>query len=142
MNNLENDTIILLNEGRLNENQLEKIFALRALKSNPGILGNIFTFEKLVYVLNGFKPNVDILEPSTILHITKAVKLLGEQNWHREVKKYIAVLAFEEGWVKLPDILKFAQDDLDEISNKVELDEDQAKVQHLKHLAVERYIND
>jgi hypothetical protein len=142
MNNLENDTIVLLNDGRLYENQLEKIFALQALKSNPGILGNVFTFEKLVYVLNGFKPNIDILEPSTILHIAKAVKLLGEQNWHREVKKYIAEIAFEEGWCQLPDILKFAQDELDEISNEVKLDIDQQKMQDLKHKAVERYLND
>lgn len=137
---MDNETAVLINDGKLNENQLEKIFALKATKANPGLLGNVFAFEKLVYVLNDLKPNVDIFDPPTILHIAKAIHLLGEQDWHIEVKKYIAHLAKEEGWVYLPEVLSFAQPELDEISHSVELDEDQQAVQNMKHHAVRKYL--
>ena len=137
---MENDTIVLINNNRLSENQLEKIFALRALKANPELLENVFSFEKLVYVLNGDKPNITMFDPPTILHIAKAIKILGECTYHPEIEKYIAALAFEEGWVKLPEVLSFAQDDLDELLNDVELDEDQLAMQNLKHKAVLKYL--
>jgi hypothetical protein len=136
-----NDTAVLINDGKLSEIQLEKIFALKALKSNPGLLGNVFSFEKLVYVLNGVKPNVDIFDPPTILHIAKALHILGiKEEWHTEIKKYIAHLAKEEGWVYLPKVLDFAQPELDEISHSVELDEEQKAIQKLKHQAIEKYL--
>lgn len=146
---MDNETIILINDGKLSENQLEKTFALKALLNNPGILGNIFSFEKLVYVLNNMKPNVETFEPPTILHIAKAIQHLNlhyfhdldiDKNWHPEIKRYIAYLAQEEGWVYLPEILKFAQEDLNEISHAVELDEEQKQVQELKHKAVQKYL--
>lgn len=137
---MDNETIILINDGKLSETQLERVFALRALKANPGLLGNVFSFEKLVYVLNGVKPNVEIFDPPTILHIAKAVRSLGEQEWHTEVKKYIAHLAKDEGWVYLPEVLSFAQPELNEISHSVELDEEQKQVQNMKHQAVEKYL--
>lgn len=137
---MENDTIVLINDGKLTETQLERIFALRALKNNPEILENVFTFEKLVYVLNGLKPNTDIFDPCTILHISKAVKELGIENLNLEVKYYIAHLAKEEGWFKLPGVLSFAQPELDELSNDIELDKDQKDMQELKHKAIEKYL--
>jgi len=137
-----NDTMVILNNEKLLETQLEKIFALKALKENPGILGNVFSFEKLVYVINGQKPNVDALELCSILMIAKAIKILGLEHydWHSEVKKYIAAIAHDEGWVDLPEILKFAQPELSELHKHTELNEDQTKMQELKHQAVEKYL--
>lgn len=145
MNNLDNETILLINNEKLNENQLEKLFALKALKENPSILDNVFSFEKLVYVLNDIKPNIDFFEPPTILHIAKAIKFLSEQypdhQWHFEINQYIAHIAHEEGWVSLPAILSFAQDALKELHKNTEFDEEQLKIQNLKHKAVEKYLS-
>jgi hypothetical protein len=144
MHDMDNETIILLSEGAHSEQQLEKIFALKALQENPGILGNAFTFEKLCYVLNDLKPNVIALEPPTILHIAKAVQFLEKQfpnhNWHPEIKQYIAAIAWEEGWVSLPGLLSFAQHELDMLHQNLDLDDDQKQLQTLKHEAVERYL--
>jgi hypothetical protein len=145
MQNLDNESILLISEGKYSEQELEKIFALKALKENPGILGNAFTFEKLVYVLNGLKPNVMMLEPPTILHIAKAIKFLQNEfldhKWHPEIKQYIAHVAYEEGWFTLPEILLFAQNELNSLHQNIELDEEQKEIQKLKHLAIEKYLN-
>lgn len=142
---MDNESIILLSEGKHSEQELEKIFALKALQENPGILGNAFTFEKLCYVLNDLKPNITALEPPTILHIVKAVQFLEKQfpdhNWHPEIKQYIAYVAHEEGWVKLPSLLLFAQHELDMLHQNLDLDDDQKKLQELKHLAVDKYLS-
>ena len=144
MNNLENDTILLLNEGKLSENQLEKIFALKAIKANTRILDNVLYFEKLVYVLNGIKPNVWSFEPVTILHLCKAFEFLlkeyPDRTWGREVTEYIAHIAFEEGWHTLPTQLSFAQNALNALGNDVTLDEEQIELQKLKHQAVGMYL--
>jgi hypothetical protein len=137
---MENDTIVLINDGKLTETQLERIFALRALKNNPEILENVFTFEKLVYVMNGLKPNVDIFDPPTILHIAKAVHELHLTDLNFEIRMFIAHIAFDEGWVTLPKVLSFAQPELDELSNEIELDEDQQAMQNMKHKAIEKYL--
>lgn len=141
---MDNESVVLINE-KLTELQLEKLFALKALRENPGILGNVFSFEKLVYVLNGCKPNVDVLEPPTILHVAKAIQFLNKNysdnlDWHTEIKKYIACIAHDEGWHTLPEILNFAQNDLDELQKNVELDAEQQKFQELKHKAVKEYL--
>lgn len=146
MKHLDNETILLINE-KLNESQLERIFALKALKENPLILDNVFTFEKLVYVLNDIKPNVDFFEPPTILHIAKAIKFLLEEypdhKWHFEINQYIAHIAHEEGWVILPTVLSFVQEALTELqkNKEIELDAEQLKIQELKHKAVEKYLS-
>ena len=137
---MDNETILLINDNKLTEIQLERIFALKALNENPGILENVFTFEKLVYVMNGLKPNVVMFDPPTILHIAKAVRALDLKDLNSEIKKFIAHLAFEEGWFDLPGVLSFAQPELDEISNRIVLDEDQKVMQKLKHKAVEKYL--
>jgi hypothetical protein len=145
MLNIDNETIILVDEGKRSESELEKIFALKALRQNPGILGNAFTFEKLCYVLNDLKPDINTFEPPTILHICKAIQFLEKQypnfNWHPEIKEYIAQIGLDEGWYLLPSVLNFAQKELDAISyKKEELNEDQKKMQELKHLAVKKYL--
>jgi len=142
---MDNESIILLSEGKHSEQELEKIFALKALQENPGILGNAFTFEKLCYVLNDLKPNITALEPPTTLHLAKAIQFLEKEypkhNWHPEIKQYIAAISWEEGWVTLPGLLSFAQHELDMLHQNLELDEDQKKLQELKHLAVDKYLS-
>jgi len=139
---LDNETICLINEGRYTENEMEKIFALKALESNSGILDNVHTFSKLMQVMNNLKPSVETFEPISILVIAKGIKelRLQEHDFNNEIKFYIAHIAFEEGWIKLPEILNWAQEELDELSFEFELDEDITKMQELKHKAVERYL--
>lgn len=141
---MDNETILLINETK-SEDELELIFALKALKENSLILENAFTFEKIVYVLNKIKPNVTYLELPNILMIAKAVQYLNKNyndniEWHPEIKMYIAYIAKEEGWVKLPKILSFADHELSLLNINIELDEEQKILQDLKHKAVEMYL--
>lgn len=140
---MDNDTILLLNETK-SEQELEFLFALKALKANPSLLENAFTFEKLVYVLNKQKPNVTHLEPPNILMIAKAIDFLKKDDpdieFHREIAMYIACIAHEEGWIKLPEILSFADSQLALLTVEHELDEEQKALQDLKHKAVKMYL--
>jgi len=141
MDDLDNETIVLISGDRATELELEKHFALKALRHNPGILSNVTTFEKLCFVLNDIKPNMETFEPPCILVITKALHELEKHpEWNNEIKQFIALIAMEEGWCKLPGILSFAQEALDDLQEDCELDEEQNKVQTLKHMAVKRYL--
>jgi hypothetical protein len=146
MQDLDNESIIIISNGKLSEIELEKIFALKAIKANTRILDNVLYFEKLVYVLNGIKPNVWSFEPVTVLHLCKAFEFLHKEfpkrTWNREVLEYIAHIAFEEGWHTLPTQLAFAQNALNILGNGVTLDEEQIELQKLKHQAVGMYLQE
>lgn len=139
MDDIDNETIVLLNDGRLSELELEKQFALNALQHNPGILSNPITFEKLCFVLNDIKPNMETFEPPCILVIAKALKHL-KHDWNNEIIQYIAHIAHEEGWHRLPDNLKFAEEALKELQEEIELEQDEERMQELKHIAVKKYL--
>jgi hypothetical protein len=150
MEKVANESIMLINgesEEGLSELALEHHFALKALEENPGILGNYLTFEKLVYVLNGMKPVVDVWEPPTILMIAKAIKYLQKieqlpNEWHGEVVEYIAQIAHEEGWVDMPEVLQFAQKELKALQpQELDLDEEAKKNQAMKHEPVIQYLS-
>ncbi len=140
MLNHDNETLLLINE-KLSEIQLERVFALKALSVNPEILDNPVVFEKMVYVLNEIKPNFEAFNPPTTLQVAKAASMLGSRTWHPDIVKYIAHIAHEEGWVEMPSILSFANEELKSLhAGDYTLDEDQQKVQYLKHKAVELYL--
>jgi len=141
MDDLDNETIVLLSGDRATELELERHFALKALRHNPGILSNVTTFEKLCFVLNDIKPNMETFEPPCILVVAKALHELEKHpEWNNEIVQFIAHIAHEEGWHTLPEILKFAQAALEDLQEDCELDEEQQKIQSLKHLAVKKYL--
>lgn len=145
---MDNETLVLVNnESRYSESDLEKLFAYKAVEANPDILDNPFVFEKFVYVCNDIKPNTDFFEPPTVLHIAKAIstmkKLRPEHLWGHEIKGYIAFIAHDEGWVNLPEPLSFAQHPLELLwPERPELDKEQEELQSLKHLAVKMYLTE
>jgi hypothetical protein len=139
MLNTDNETLVLINE-KLSEVQLEKIFMTKALQARPESLDNPIIFEKIVYVLNGLKSNSEAFHPPTILHLAKAAQLIGNRVWSHEIVQYIAHIAHEEGWVDMPEVLLFANDALHALHASHELDEDQKRVQLLKHRAVTLYL--
>jgi hypothetical protein len=145
MHNWDNEAILLVNENKLSETELETLFALKALKAHPEILDSVLYFEKLVYVLNKLKPNTWSFEPVSILHLCKAFvffhKEYPDKVWDREIVEYIAHIAYDEGWMTLPSNLIFAQNSLDLLGNRVTLDEEQLELQKLKHQAVEMYLH-
>ena len=142
MFDMDNETIVLINEGKYTELELEKIFALKALKANPTILDNPISFEKLCSVLNDIKPNMETFEPASVLMLAKALSIIKEHEWNNEIIQYIAHVAHGEGWLDLPKELKFAEPALKALQIDIEeLDEDALKLQELKHKAVERYLD-
>ena len=144
----DNETIAFIANGRFEEGKLEKMFALKAFKSNPYILENAFIFEKFVYACNELKSSAESFEPASILQICKAIDIVKKERphflWNNEVIWYIAHIAHNEGWVApLPDILSFVNSALKELERfQGELTPEQQKMQELKHLAVKMYLTD
>ena len=122
----DNETIIL-NNPSVSDEDLEELFAIKALVNNPNcIIQNILGFEKFCFAVNGIIPNPDAVDIPNILMVAYAVKkaeevlkkklLFIEPADHTTIV-YIANVAFDEGWVKLPSILSFAQKELDKLTS-------------------------
>jgi hypothetical protein len=121
----DNETIILNNPDLLDE-ELEKVFAIKALINNPNaVLQNIMAFEKFCFAVNGIIPNPEAVDIPNILMVAYAVKkaeevlhtkLLFEEPADHTTIVYIANIAFYDGWVLLPPILNFAQHQLDKLT--------------------------
>ena len=148
---MDNETVVLINhesKNPISELELEKYFAVKALNENPGILGNAFTFGLLCHVLNNIKPDTNTWEPPTVLMFAKAVDFLNKKMfvdkphiWHPEICEYIAQISHAEGWVKLPEVLEFAQKELNNLQPKeVMLDDDGKENQKKKMDACYTYL--
>lgn len=139
-----NETLLLLMPRR-SEEQMERFFAEKAILKNPKILDNVLSFEKVVYAFNDLKSDFETFEPLPILCYAKACHQLGTivPNWvaNLEIKYYLAYLAFDEGWLEMPDQLKFANEQLKLLYPEKKLDAEQVKLQDLKHRAVRQYVN-
>ena len=122
---MDNETIILLNPD-MSDEDLEELFAIKALIINPNaILQNCMAFEKFVFAVNKIIPNVDAVDIPNVLMIAYAVKkaeevlkrkLLFEEPADHTTIVYVANICWDEGWVILPNILHFAQHQLDKLT--------------------------
>jgi hypothetical protein len=126
MMNQDNETIILNNPGT-SDQDLEELFAIKALINNPNaVLQNVMGFEKFCFSVNGLTPSPEIMDVPNLLMVTYAVKK-AEEVLHRKLVLiepadhfticYIAMIAYDEGWVILPGLLHFAQKELDKLNN-------------------------
>lgn len=114
MLDLDNETIALTSD--LKRSELEELFAMKAVLGNPDIVNNVCVFEKLCFALNGEIPSFDVINIPTILMVAGAVHKLGERTYSEQVKKYIAVIGYEEGWAIFPQDLAFCQRELDRLT--------------------------
>ena len=114
MLNLDNETIAL--DSTLSRVELEELFAMKAVLGNPDIVNNVCVFEKLCFALNGEIPSFEVINIPTTLMIAGAVHKLKHKEYSEQVKKYIACIAYEEGWVILPRSLSFCQRELDRLT--------------------------
>ena len=122
---MDNETIIL-NNPDVSDEDLEELFAIKTLIGNPNvILQNCMAFEKFCFAVNGIIPNVEAVDIPNVLMMAYAVKkaeavlnrkLLFEEPADHTTIVYIANVAWDEGWVKLPTILSFAQHQLDKLT--------------------------
>jgi len=142
---MDNETLLLALPDK-SEAEMERFFAEKAIRENPeAVLSSVVPFEKAVYVFNDLKPNFTTFEPLNTLCNAKAVheikKILPDWEFNSEINYYLAYIAWGEGWVKMPDVLSFAQTELDKIAPAhQELDEEQKKFQMLRHAAAEKYM--
>ena len=124
--NQDNETIILNNPGT-SDQDLEELFAIKALINNPNaILQNVVAFEKFCFAVNGLIPDPEVMDIPNVLMVAYAVKkieevlkkklILIEPADHFTIC-YIANVAYDEGWVILPELLHFAQHELDKLTN-------------------------
>lgn len=130
----DNETIIL-NNPNLSSEELEELFAIKALVVNPNaVLQNVMGFEKFCFAVNGIIPNVEVVDIPNLLMVAYAVQkseqvlkrklVLIEPADHMTIC-YIANIAWDEGWVVLPSILSFAQKELNKLTTN--------HAQHLFH---------
>jgi len=123
--NYDNETIIL-NNPHLKDEELEELFAIKALAVNPNaVLQNIMAFEKFCFAVNGIIPNEEAVDIPNLLMVGYAVKkaeevlnkkLLFEEPADHTTIVYIANIAHYDGWVLLPPVLSFAQHQLDKLT--------------------------
>ena len=122
----DNETIILNHPG-LKDEELEELFAIKALMVNPNaVLQNVNAWEKFCFAVNGIIPNTDAVDIPNVLMVACAVQK-AETALHRKMLMtepadhttivYIANVAWDEGWVILPDLLHFAQKELDKLTS-------------------------
>lgn len=114
MLNLDNETIAL--DSTLSRVELEELFAMKAVLGNPDIVNNVCVFEKLCFALNGEIPSFEVINIPSGIMIAGAIHKLGKREYSEQVKKYIACVLFEEGWVIAPRNLSFCQRELDKLT--------------------------
>lgn len=115
MLNLDNETIAL--DSTLSRVELEELFAMKAVLGNPDIVNNVCVFEKLCFALNGEIPSFEVINIPTVLDIAVAIKKLPKFIPNETITKYVAIIAWNDGFSILPSILKFAQPYLTKISS-------------------------
>jgi hypothetical protein len=121
----DNETIIL-NNPDLSDEELEKVFAIKALIHNRNaVLQNVMAWEKFCFAVNDIIPDPEAVDIPNVLMVAYAVKkaeevlhtkLLFEEPADHSTIVYIANIAFYDGWVLLPTILSFAQHQLDKLT--------------------------
>ena len=121
----DNETIIL-NNPHLKDEELEELFAIKALVINPNaIIQNVMAFEKFCFAVNGIIPNPEAVDIPNVLMVAYAVKkaeeVLGRKLLFTEPSDhtcivYIANIGFYDGWILFPKILSFAQHQLDKLT--------------------------
>lgn len=112
----DNETILLEMWGKGSREDLEKLFAMKAVIGNPDIVNNVMVFEKLAIALDGQIPSFEHVEYPTALQVINAVVRLRKSKIVPEsemVKKYIACVLFDDGFVIAPKPVAFVQKQLD-----------------------------
>jgi hypothetical protein len=121
----DNETIIL-NNPDLSDEELEELFALKALHHNYDVITNVMAFEKFVFAVNGIIPNFERVDIPNLLMVASALKkaervlqrqLKFEEPNEHTTKVYIAHIAHEDGFVIMPRCLSFAQEELNKITH-------------------------
>ena len=122
MLNLDNETIYLEQRDKMTREELEEVFASKAVAGNPDIVNNVMVFEKLCLALNGVIPSFEHVEEPSLTMVCGAIKKMRQIGvdttiLSEQVKKYIACVAFHDGFVVLPRIIHFAQSFLDKLTS-------------------------
>ena len=122
MHNLDNETIYLEFRDKMSREELEELFASKAISQNPGMANNVMVFEKLCLALNGVIPSFDhVEEPSMTMVCGALVKMkklgIDVTLLSETVKKYIACVGYNDGFVILPRIASFSQSFLDRLTS-------------------------
>lgn len=119
----------------ITEENLEKLFALQVMHSNDLFWTDESVFEKICLALTGMSPDFHLRQDLNIAQITKAVYLacfVKQQEYSYEVKVHIAARAHMEGYLVLPNELKFAQEPLDKMQPECSILTDQVRTAYDK----------
>jgi len=95
---------------------MDKIGALKVLHVSDAFWRHWETFEKVVLAFNNLIPLFDRVQDVSMGQITHAMNQAGEirkEEFHPEVRLYIAARAHEQGFIWLPSPLDVAQEELD-----------------------------
>ncbi|MDY6957894.1 MAG: hypothetical protein SVK08_01920 [Halobacteriota archaeon] len=91
----------------------------------PRKIDDVYAFEKLVLRMNGVTPKVDVLEPVSTGMISRFLYLINESGEDVDISddvwKYIAITAFKEGHVLLPEWMGKAVPFMKRIENRPDI---------------------
>jgi len=116
---------------RVNEENKNKIMAVRVLIGSSLFWTEWEVFEKVVAAFNDRVPIFRMKEDVSLGEIAYTVSVankIRDRDYGGEIEAFVAAEAFEEGYVKLPEVLSFAQEDLDELSKDTESEKLKSKL--------------
>lgn len=100
----------------------DKIQATKSLLVTNAFWRDHLAFEKIVMALNGHAPLFDQYQhpsPAMIANALEEAAKVRKAEFSGEVLRYIAVIAYQDGLVVLPEPLDIAQSHLDELCRPV-----------------------
>lgn len=101
-----------------NEESKNKLMAIKVVMANEYFWNEWEVFEKVCTALNSRVPVFQTMDDLSIGELALAVHLVSKlkrRPFGIEVKAYVASEAQEEGYVMLPEVLSFAQEQLDSL---------------------------
>jgi hypothetical protein len=101
-----------------NEESKNKLMAIKVVMANEYFWQEWEVFEKICVAFNSRVPIFQTMDDLSIGELALAVHLvskLKKRPFGIEVKAYVASEAQEEGYVMLPEVLSFAQEQLDSL---------------------------
>lgn len=117
----------LLEEYNIPDINKDKIRAAINLLTSSNLFFDAVIFEKTINALNNIETDPKLLQEAQPQHLCWGIKEItilldeGTLQWDREPLSYTAIVLHRNGFVKTPDILNFAQEELEKL-NKQNLD--------------------
>lgn len=94
----------------------DMILAIKLCLTNTMPWDHWHIFDKVIMTFNNEIPNFEVMQKPSLGEITLGVEAMNKIKaniFSEEIQNYIAIVAREDGYLVLPEVLSFAQEKLD-----------------------------